>query len=645
MTIVSRMQCPGRTAPSDVDVAGMVSAIEAWLESIGHGQYAELFERHAIDADVLSELNEDDLRELEIPLGHRKKLLVAIAKLEQQNDTSFPDLGAQNEPVHAEGERRQVTVLFADISKFTQLSSTLGAEATHGLLNRYFAAVDRVVQNYGGSIDKHIGDNVMAVFGAPIAHDNDPERAARTALDIHQAVDQVGRKLSVALEAHVGIASGDVVASGTGSDAHREYTVTGEAVNLAARLEALAEAEQTLVSDTVWQALGGKATGHSLGEHDVKGFAEPVLVWDLQALSEYRQLTSQSPLVGRHAELRQFEAILDACLKDDTGHTVYLRGDAGIGKTRLAEAFQAIAEERGCICHTGLVLDFGASSSRNAIGTLAHDLIGLSPDVDEAERSSAIDKAITSGFIDPDRRVFLNELLGQAQARDLRVIYDAMDSATRAQRERETLVQLITRLSDTHALCLRIEDLHWADDSALDHLASLMRSIAAHRIILILTSRFENDPMDGSWRSVTRGCPITTLDVGRLHDRDARALIGERSTLDDDFFGACIELAEGNPLFLEQLLRNADAVRKAELPGSLQSVILARADRLGRQDKQALQAASVIGQRFELDVLRKKIARTASKKRRRFMRKSTSNSRSLRSSARKAFAPKSVIKC
>ncbi|HET9918069.1 MAG TPA: adenylate/guanylate cyclase domain-containing protein, partial [Candidatus Binatia bacterium] len=175
-----------------------------------------------------------------------------------------------------EGEHRQVTVLFADLSGFTRLSTELGAEATHTLLNHYFEVVDRIVEDYGGSVDKHIGDNVMAVFGAPVAHTDDPPRAVRTALEIHGAMGSIGEKAGRLLQAHIGIATGQVVASGTGSDAHREYTVTGAAVNLASRLQDLAGPGETYISDAVQRAIGGIAASDAKGEVEIKGFDQPV---------------------------------------------------------------------------------------------------------------------------------------------------------------------------------------------------------------------------------------------------------------------------------------------------------------------------------------------------------------------------------
>ncbi len=187
--------------------------VETWLSDLGLGQYAEAFGANDIDGETLASLDGDDLKELGVnSLGHRKKLLAAIEQLSDGNADVAP-----REPLA--GERlRQVTILFADIAGFTRLSTERDVEDVHAMLNEYFAAVDGVVQRYGGTVDKHIGDAVMAVFGAPVAHGDDPERAVRAALDIHAAVAALEPPQAV----HVGIASGEIVASGTGSDQHRE---------------------------------------------------------------------------------------------------------------------------------------------------------------------------------------------------------------------------------------------------------------------------------------------------------------------------------------------------------------------------------------------------------------------------------------
>ena len=247
--------------------------VQGWLSELGLEQYAEAFETNAIDLEALVLLTDDDLKELGVAaLGHRKKLLAQIAKL-ATNGTPQPasDTAIEARTSSMEGERRQVTVLFADITGFTKLSTELDPEETGALLNRYFEVVDGTVQSFGGTIDKHIGDAVMAVFGAPIAHSNDPERAVRAALEIHQAVKDIEPPITV----HIGIASGQVVASGIGSDSHQEYTVTGDSVNLASRLQDMAKSGETFLSDTVHHGLAGQLECEDIGDVSIQGLQQP----------------------------------------------------------------------------------------------------------------------------------------------------------------------------------------------------------------------------------------------------------------------------------------------------------------------------------------------------------------------------------
>jgi len=211
-----------------------------------------------------------------------------------------PPPGALDIPA---GERRQVTVLFADLCGFTQLSSELDAEETHDLLNRFFAEVDAVVEACGGSIDKHIGDAAMAVFGAPISHGDDPMRATRAALDIQAAMPRLGEEAGRALKVHIGLAAGEVVARGTGSDRHSEYTVTGDTVNLASRLQDLAEPGETLISNAVYEALGAAVRASPLDEVTVKGIDHAVQVWRLEGVGSGHERSVLGPCVGRDAEM------------------------------------------------------------------------------------------------------------------------------------------------------------------------------------------------------------------------------------------------------------------------------------------------------------------------------------------------------
>src|ERR1700736_4938347 len=263
--------------------------VTAWLRSLGLEQYEAAFRDNAIDPDLLPKLTGDDLKELGVGLvGHRRKLLDAIAVLRgpAREPLDQPAHGptASASPVDAIGERRQVTVLFADLSGSTAFGQQLDAEEVHALLQQFYDRTDRIIQEHGGHIDRHIGDCVMAVFGAPVAHDNDAERAARAALAIQAAIPEVSARVGRPIGVHIGVAGGQVVASRTGSARYSEYTVTGNAANLASRLTSAAASGEILVSDETYGALAERFDCAAAGTLTIKGFAEPVQAWRLCGL-------------------------------------------------------------------------------------------------------------------------------------------------------------------------------------------------------------------------------------------------------------------------------------------------------------------------------------------------------------------------
>jgi class 3 adenylate cyclase/tetratricopeptide (TPR) repeat protein len=575
----------------------------AWLNALGLGQYRQAFAENDIDFETLPTITAEDLRELGVvSLGHRKKLLAAIADLSsgKQQAQALPREAPSELP---EGEHRQVTVLFADLSGFTRLSTELGAEATHTLLNHYFEAVDGIVEDYGGSVDKHIGDNVMAVFGAPVAHTDDPQRAVRTAFDIHRAMGSIGERAGRPLRAHIGVATGQVVASNTGSEAHREYTVTGAAVNLASRLQDMAAPGETYISDAVQRAINEIATSEAKGEVEVKGFDQPVRVWRLQKLHGETSGIGYRPFVGRRSELGQFAGVLSACLETGSGQTVFVRGEAGIGKTRLVEEFQRLAEQQGFSCHTSLVLDFGVGKGQDAIRTLVRSLLGIPADSVKDVRAAAVDHAVAQRLLSENLRVYLIDLLDLSQPAELRGVYDAMDNPTRNSGKQETVAELVRHLSAAHAIVVAVEDIHWADPPALAHLATLTGTVTRCPAILIMTTRIEGDPIDQAWRGAVGGNPLMTIDLAPLRNAEALELAADYLETSNRFALTCIERAEGNPLFLEQLLRSMDETGEEDVPGSVRSLVQSRMDRLAPSDRIALQAASVLGQRFTLSAL------------------------------------------
>lgn len=573
--------------------------VAAWLKGLGLERYEGVFRDNDIDGEVLAELTEADLERLGLSLGHRKRLLKAIAALQRPKEMRGFGSGPAG-PI--EDERRQVTVLFADLAGFTRLAGELDAEQVRLVLDRFFETVDTIVLAHGGTVDKHIGDCVMAVFGAPVAHSDDPERALRAAIAIRDAMPQLGAGLGRTMGVHVGLACGEVVAGGTGSAAHREYTVTGESVNLAARLADQAATQEILASDAAVAAVGGRIEASAAGEVRLEGFVQPVRAWRVLGLSSGAGLVQARPFVGRAAELAQLETLLEACVAGTSGRLVHLRGEAGIGKTRLVEELLVRARARGVAAHKALVLDFGTGKGRDALRSLVSDLLGLGTDATPSAREATVVQAVAEGLVDAMDTVHLNDLLDLPQPRELWAIYDAMDGVARQEGKRRTAAELVRRLSRRSPRLLVVEDVHWADPPTLGHLASLARAVGECAVLLVLTSRIEGDPLDAAW-CIAAGVAMATIDLGPLRRDEARALAAAVVDATTRFAQACIERAGGNPLFLDQLLRTAAEAGNA-VPGSIRSVVLARMDMLAPRDRQALQAASILGQRFELAELR-----------------------------------------
>lgn len=574
--------------------------VVSWLRSLGFEQYIGSFQDNAIDGDVLRDLTDEDLRNLGVSaLGHRKKLLDAIRKLKAPGD------GQPSPASHRlAGERRQVTVLFADIAGFTALSRELDAEELHDLVGAFFERVDPIIVAHGGYLNKHIGDCVMGVFGAPVAHGNDALRAVHAALEVRDAVSELAESHGRRLQVHSGVAGGQVIASTTGSVTHHEYTVTGESVNLASRLAAAAPPGDILISDAVMSATRGKIECVDAGLQTIKGFAEPVRAW--QVLRRTTDVpTGTARLVGREEELEIFKATADACRASGRGQALYVRGEAGIGKTRLVEEFQRLARADGFVCHSALVLDFGGGKGRDALGALVHSLLGISLADEPPAIYRALETAQGKGLVVEDEIVFLNDILDLPQPSELRVLVSAMDNQIRRAGRITAVTSLVQRTSRDRPVLIVVEDLHWADEMTLAHLAAIAAVSARCMTILAMTSRGEGDPLGSKWREQVAEAPLVTLDLGPLQLEDARALASGLLATSGSFVERCVERAAGNPLFLEQLLAETQQrVGSVEVPGSVQSLMQARLDRLDSDDKTALQTASVLGQRFELRALR-----------------------------------------
>ncbi len=498
-----------------------------------------------------------------------------------------------------EADRRQVTILFADLCASTELTRRLDAEDMRDLVGKVFRVFDGAVEAHGGTVDKHMGDGVMALFGAPVAHDDDPLRAVRAAEAIHGGVAALAAETGLDLAAHVGIAAGEVVAGAVG-EAGSDYTVIGESVNVAARLLGLAGAGETLFTAAVRDQVAHRFPTRPGPVAELRGFDQPIATWRPggDALSEHR------PFVGRRAELAQVERILEACQAEQRGQVVVLRGEAGIGKTRLVERIADEAAGRGLSPLRVEILDFGTGRGQDPARTLVRGLLDLDADADPGARVAALGAVAAREDFDHATRAHVDDLL-DLPADPVRTAYfDALDVETRTQGRRDALAALLRTAAARVPRLIVIEDAHWADASTLGDMAALARTTAEIPAVLVATTRVEGDRFDHAWRAMIGATVSTTLDLGPLRPEDAHTLAHSTVEAPEGIVARCVERAEGNPLFLIQLLRHGIDAAEDEIPGSLQSLVLARMDRLAAADRRGLQAASVLGQKFRLEALR-----------------------------------------
>jgi predicted ATPase len=342
----------------------------------------------------------------------------------------------------------------------------------------------------------------------------------------------------------------------------------------------------------------------SLGEVAVKGLDDAVLAWRMTAFLTDGERRVRSRFVGREVELSMLNSVIASVADTGAGRAILVRGEAGIGKTRLLEELEGFAKTKGFACHKSIVLNFGVGAGQEPIRVLVRSLLGVPSGAGEDEHRAAAERALAERLIDPGAREFLNDLLVLEQPEELKRVYDAMDNATRNEGKQTLVAGMAKRMAASQKLLISVEDVQWANPLTLAHLSHITMAVSDCAVVLVMSSRIEGDPLDQAWRGSTGGAALMTVDLGPLRNDEAMALATGFLDATGDFVRSCIARAEGSPLFLEQLLRNAEGLAGGEVSGSIQSLVLARVDRLQDSDKQALYAASTIGQRFQLDLLR-----------------------------------------
>lgn len=522
-------------------------------------------------------------------------------------------------------ERRQATIVFCDLVGSTELAVSLDPEDMRSVLQAFRATAGAAVAKHEGVIAQYLGDGMLLFFGYPHAREDAPERAARAALEIVESVSGLRPLPTVTLQVRVGIATGLVVIGDVlGDGAAREQAVAGSTTHLAARLQALAQPGQVLVSNGTRGLLGGLFECEDLGLQEMKGFAEPQRVWrvtsERRTLSRFgavRMRRGLSPLVGRDQEMSLIASKWREA-RAGAGQLVELRGEAGIGKSRLSEAFiTTIGDEPhwllrySCTPHT-------RNTALHPVITQIEFAAGFSRDDTPANRLDKLEALVSNSPFPSDRAVAM-PYLAMLLSIPLEGSAYAPPTDTPEWRREKTLEILrnwpITLAADKPVVIL-LEDLHWADPTTLDLMGHMLVTLPASRILIIATARPE---FDAPWPA---GAGSTTIALGRL-DRDSRIDIVSHYTggfpLPEDVLAQILDKSDGIPLFVEEIthavldsdmleptgsgeLRVSAARAAMSVPSSLQDLLMARLDRLARA-KEVAQVAAVIGREFSRDML------------------------------------------
>ena len=590
--------------------------IADWLKKLGMSEYAERFAENDIDTTVLPHLTDQDFKELGVSLGHRRKMLAAIAEFTGAAPAGSPQPTLTEAKPRGSAERRQVTVMFSDLVGSTALSTRMDPEDLREVISAYQKCVADTVRHFGGFVAKYMGDGVLVYFGYPQAHEDDAERAVRTGLELIAAVNVLGSP--VALQTRVGIATGLVVVGDLiGSGEAQERGIVGETPNLAARLQGIAEPNMVVIAERTSRLLGNLFELQDLGAREIKGITGPVRVFAalraraVESRFEALHAGGLTDLVGRDEE---FELLLRrwARARSGEGQVVLLSGEAGIGKSRLTAALlERLASEP----HTRLRYFCSPQHTDSAFYPIIGQMeraAGLAYDDTAQAKLDKLDALFAQTSTSKHDAALFAELLSLPN--DGRYPALELTPPQRRQKTMEALGSQMEALTQQNPVLMIFEDAHWTDPTSLEVFGRAVDRIQTLRALLLVTFRPEFAP---PWI----GRPhVTTLTLNRLARRDIDAMIDRvvgNKLLPANIRQDIIERTDGIPLFVEEMTK---AVLEAEsegearqtaaavpspalaVPATLHASLMARLDRLGPA-KEVAQIGAAIGREFSHGLL------------------------------------------
>lgn len=591
---------PGRTETSGKP------PISDWLDNGGFSHYSTLFAAERIDLDALRGLTADDLKELGIPPGDRKRMVDAIAKLNR-------DAGTDADPVVVDWVdrpqsavvRRQLTIAFFDLVGSTDLSERLDPEDLIDAVSAYRAACKHALDRWQGRLAKFLGDGILALFGWPAANEDDAERAIFAALETVEAVSHLRASDGTPLSARVGIATGLVVIGDVGvGGLYERDCVVGAAPNLASRVQSFAAPGSVAIAPQTRRLIGERFELESIGEQSLKGFSEPVEIWMVLGVHRNKNRFearggggAAPPLFGRDQEVDRLSRLWETASHGE-GRAIVITGEAGIGKSRL---LQDLREKTAFAAH----LDYQCFHYQTNTA--------LAPFIEKLQHEAGISRATPPEECLEKIESLTREWGLETSPAEVSALIAALLSVPHSHltpglnlsphRMRERIVGLLMeRIEKTAALqplVLIFEDIHWADPSTIEFLETLIPRLAHHSILLVMTSR--TALFDGA---------IEEMHLGRLDpDAVARMLhfLSDESRMPPQALASIAESAQGIPLFLEELAGSIghtwdDRDESGGIPSTLQDLLTARLDHLGA-GREIVNVAATIGMAFSLDLL------------------------------------------